>query len=355
MLIMKNLRLLDQLVESLLKEQPDLYEAPPRIKALEIAAFLKGNSIVGIHSGREFHHIEHNFLGLALSGKEHNSLPLVSVIIYCYIARALGLRASPCGFPLHVHAIVRPPEGFDLQGRSVSSSSAVASMFIDPFGSAEEVHIERLHSELDFIVGAGTPREPFLEESDDVAIIIRCARNILNSLQQSEQTPATPIDLRRARYASVWASMILSQSRGQGLEALPVQLPQALGRLIRIFAEEFRHDASLIQDYLLPAFENHPDHDRYTDAVAGLCQKDTEPKGIKDRTTFSEDRVKYQVGQVFQHRRYGYNAVIVGWDIRCEMREEWIQLMHVDQLRDGRNQCFYKAVYVPLALCPCQN
>jgi len=44
---------------------------------------------------------------------------------------------------------------------------------------------------------------------------------------------------------------------------------------------------------------------------------------------------------MFQHKRYGYEGVIVGWDPKCAAPEEWIMQMGVDSLARGRHQSFY--------------
>lgn len=64
------------------------------------------------------------------------------------------------------------------------------------------------------------------------------------------------------------------------------------------------------------------------------------PKPIisrSERTT----KVAFKVGQMFQHKRYGYEGVITGWDVVCDANEDWIQNMRVDALPNGRNQAFY--------------
>lgn len=54
--------------------------------------------------------------------------------------------------------------------------------------------------------------------------------------------------------------------------------------------------------------------------------------------------VTYTVGTLFEHRAYGYRAVITGWDDRCNREEVWIRQMGVDNLPDGgRKQPFYYA------------
>ena len=50
---------------------------------------------------------------------------------------------------------------------------------------------------------------------------------------------------------------------------------------------------------------------------------------------------KYSLGQTMVHRKFGYRGAIVGYDPRCNMPEEWIAQMGVDNLPNGREQNFY--------------
>lgn len=53
-------------------------------------------------------------------------------------------------------------------------------------------------------------------------------------------------------------------------------------------------------------------------------------------------KVLHTVGTLFEHRAYGYRAVITGWDPECHAEEAWMRQMGVDVLPDGgRNQPFY--------------
>lgn len=40
--------------------------------------------------------------------------------------------------------------------------------------------------------------------------------------------------------------------------------------------------------------------------------------------------VKYRVGQVVQHKIYGYRAVIIGWDEIASAPDEWLDEHHQD-------------------------
>lgn len=44
----------------------------------------------------------------------------------------------------------------------------------------------------------------------------------------------------------------------------------------------------------------------------------------------NRDGIAFQVGQVFVHKKFGYHAVIYGWDRTCERDEDWVNAMGVD-------------------------
>ena len=51
--------------------------------------------------------------------------------------------------------------------------------------------------------------------------------------------------------------------------------------------------------------------------------------------------VHFGVGQCVTHATYGYRAVVVGWDARCEQDAEWQHAMAVHELAHGAEQPFY--------------
>ena len=45
----------------------------------------------------------------------------------------------------------------------------------------------------------------------------------------------------------------------------------------------------------------------------------------RPRTNRAKPEIKYRIGQVIKHKRWGYRAVIVGWDHQASAPEEWIK------------------------------
>ena len=51
-----------------------------------------------------------------------------------------------------------------------------------------------------------------------------------------------------------------------------------------------------------------------------------------------QPRPQLKVGQLVQHRRYGYRGVIVDYDLRCRAPDEWYES---NQTQPDRNQPWY--------------
>jgi F-box protein 21 len=49
-------------------------------------------------------------------------------------------------------------------------------------------------------------------------------------------------------------------------------------------------------------------------------------------------RCPVSVGCVVRHKKYGYIGAIVGWDGSCAQSQEWIDMMGIDKLANGRHQ-----------------
>lgn len=330
------------MVVQFIGSHPDLGLLSPREKALELASWLRVHKFTGIENGREYHSLEHNFLGVALKDTEHNSLPLISAAIYCSAARELGLSAQPCGFPFHVHVIVTPQPGFDMNGHALDGAGSGLPMYLDPFRGAREVPVSDLQSQLFFLGASELERTEFLGESSVSEIVLRCSKNILNSLHSvSHQTDAhataagTSVDVVSARYAALWSSSMLPTDHARLVE-LRHQLPW----LMELFATDFPSDIFLVEQYIVPLFHGLFEREHILESLHVMRAADEIPKPVHKRSVESKT-IRYMVGQVFRHRRYHYRAIITGWDAECGAEEQWMRRMGIDRLQAGRHQSFY--------------
>jgi len=381
-------RRLDEMVDAVRTGTPELDDQTPRQKAIAIAEFLRAKKWVGIDEDRDYYSIENQFLGLALRSPHRNSLPLISCVIYSYVCRAFGLRAQPCSYPMHVHAVVQPPlpssptdPQLDLDNRPLppdhstdsfnpdkEQPSDLTHLYIDPFNSATPSTLSRMQSQLQFTApnATQTQRTTYLLPASHRSLLIRSAHNIIRSVQSTpfdaahrQQSSDThnnvDISIYDAAYAALFA-LVMFPSSAQGLAS-------SLSDLRQHYAHHYIEDLRNYTNHILPlttglgAFGG----DRgVTDPLVKLIRdEDNTPKKAKrwselrasGPTTNGEAEaeesgpdVRFRVGTVFRHRRQGYVAVVYGWDGKCEMEERWILGNGVDRLPKGRGQPFYNAL-----------
>lgn len=274
------------------------------------------------------------------------------VAIYCCVARRLGLDAQPCGFPLHVHAIIKAPKDQDLDGRTTSIDTDSSSMYMDPWHSSDETPKEELIARLRALNAEPSEFGALLAPSSTAEIVRRTARNIMTSVKMLSQTTgngrhlnlssAYP-DANGAFYGSLWALILLPEDNSNRSR---IQRGKYVPYLLHHVEQDFPLDLGLFERIAAPLFREENFYEQLLGRVRSMRTEDDSPKPRKDRTSKARDNVRYKVGQVFRHKRYNYNAVITGWDAECEAGEDWIRQMNVRSLPRGQHQAFYHVMYV---------
>ncbi|OCK80559.1 F-box domain-containing protein [Lepidopterella palustris CBS 459.81] len=347
---------LDGLAKELLKENPGFQQWTTREQALALATFLRAREFKGV-SDASYSALRNNFIGIVLRSPDHESLPLILVAIYCSIATRLGLDARPCGYPFHVYGLVFSQKNKTLDGKDLSSGKSQEVMYIDPFRSEQEVSEETLRKMLRDMGVPDPEHYDYLRQSSAREVVLRTARNIMNSCQTIRQTEAasnrgnafhapswisTYPDLDNAFYGTLWAMLILGvQAEDSGsIISIATRRRQYLPYLCEHFQQHFPWDVTLVEDYVIPLLYDMPEGQRLLQYANRIHASDRIQKPITARTARAAS-VKYKVGHLFNHRRYRYEGVITGWDTRCGASEEWIRHMDVDSLSQGRHQSFY--------------
>jgi F-box protein 21 len=360
LLLQKISDIFDGLVVKLRADKPDLDSLSPRRRALAAVQFLRTNNLTGIASELQFRDLQNNYIGIALQDPEHPSLPLISVAIFCAVAQRLGLNAHCCGFPNHVHAIVYPNADETLDGKSLpEGADTLPPMYLDPYRSEAEVLVEDLRTQLVAWGIKDGDFHQFLGDSSTRNIVLRTSRNILatvhdfrglggsmeNSVHPTIRLHANPFaDMDNAFYSALWANFLLCIPP-LGLEAN--EQAQFLPMILERFEKLYPMDASLIERYVCPPFRSVSNAEQWQlfETLRVVRAGDSMPKQVRSRRSPASQRhVKYKIGQVFLHRRYGYTAVITGWDIECNMPSEWMAQNQIDTLDKGRHQSFYHAL-----------
>ncbi|KAF2257720.1 YccV-like-domain-containing protein [Lojkania enalia] len=345
---------IDDLAKAVERQHPRFKELSTREKASTLASFLRGQGFLGV-SDSSYRALCNSFIGLALHSSAHESLPLISVAIYCALASRLGLDARPCGFLFHVYCLVYAPKDYNLDGEyKPTSSTDLNFMYLDPFRSTNEVEQTDLQRVLWEMGVPTSEHEAFLSPTGTREIVLRTARNIMNSVQTIRQNEAGPYgihatwlnaypDMDNAFYATIWAMLMLGpreEEDATGISNRSTRRRQYLPYLLEHFQTHYPWDVTLLEEHVVPLFSNQPEGQRLLAFVYSMQTMDNTRKPVNRRSERTKD-VKFKIGQLFKHKRYHYEGVITGWDTTCDAGEEWIQHMGVDRLAHGRHQSFY--------------
>ena len=343
---------LQVLTDSLLKEIPEIMEQSPKAKALSLVAYMRRKNLTGIKNNDEYHDLHNNFLGIALQDDNHPSLPIISAAMYCAIARRIGIKAFPCCFPLHVVVIVKLGTDEDKPEQDLDDQDKAEIMYLDLFRSDEELLVANLKSQLSAMGVLPSNHSAHLGISSTVDMVYRNARNIINSIQLLTHTDhrritrgAITVDVDSALYGAIWAMLLLP---GSDSLLSAAQHSRSLSLLMVEVEKRLLFDVRLIEEYIFPAFgtERPGYYGQLRDAVRLMRVSDIMPKQVQSRLDKIARNVQYHVGDLFMHKRYGYQGVITGWDKECDASKEWISRMQVDNLPRGRHQSFYQVLYV---------
>jgi F-box protein 21 len=343
---------INDLANGLLEEYPEFRTWSPRKQASTLASYLRGCGFNGVPD-TSYRALRNSFIGLVIRSATHDSLPLISVAIYCAVAKRVGLDARPCGFLFHVYTLVYAAPNHNLDGEyKPSSSVGLDYMYLDPFRSTSEVRQGDLQRVLRDMGVPSSEHRSFLSHTNTREMVLRTARNIMNSVQTIRQTEAgmrnvqaswmsSYPDMDNAFYATIWAMLLLGPNDDNSdLAHTTTRRRQYLPYLLEHFQTHFPWDVTLLSRYVIPLFNNQPEGHRLLQFVQSMHQGDAIRKPSVKRTERTVN-VEFKVGQLFQHRRYAYEGVVTGWDVVCDANEDWIQNMGVDRLPNGRNQAFY--------------
>ncbi|KAF1837994.1 F-box domain-containing protein [Decorospora gaudefroyi] len=347
---------IETLANGLLEEHVDFRDLSPRLQASTLASYLREHGFNGVPD-TSYRALRNSFIGLVLRSAKHESLPLITVAIYCAIAQRVGLDARPCSILFHVYTLVYAPRNYNLNGEyKPTSSEELDYMYLDPFRSTSEVAPADLQRLLHDMGVPSREHSSFLTETDTREMVLRTARNIMNSVQTIRQTEAgmrhmqaswltSYPDMDNAFYATIWATLLLGPNDDDHtpdhLGHTAIRRRQYLPYLLDHFQTHFPWDVTLLSRYVVPLFHNQHEGPRLLQFVQNMHQVDGLRKPVSRRNARSMQNVVFRVGQLFRHKRYGYEGVVTGWDVVCDANEDWIQNMGVDQLPHGRNQAFY--------------
>ncbi|KAI2469150.1 hypothetical protein F4781DRAFT_236609 [Annulohypoxylon bovei var. microspora] len=336
--------LLDDITARFRSTQEHLDEMTTRQKAIALARWLHSNNMTGLNDPTEqtYRYLRNCLIGRALRDEHHPSLPIISAAIYSAIASRLGMESYPCALPNHVHATVLSPPGISLDGfhLPVEQSEHQENMFLDPYGSDEEVPPNFIYHFLARL-GIHSGYENLLNPTATDLIVMRTAQNIrasFTSFRTNERPLAQLIpmielnrgdwarNLQPALYSMIWASIMMVPVLPENDE-IRWDWHQDVVDLRTYFYESFPEDSWLVEKYVCPMYDNFAaplrrQHDwelpskSLRDQIREIRRADASAKPPRRRSALKEGtRAKYRVGQVFRHKRYEYHGIILGWTV----------------------------------------
>ncbi|KAI1130139.1 hypothetical protein F5Y10DRAFT_236283 [Nemania abortiva] len=334
--------LLDDIASRFRSARPDLDQATTRAKAIALAQWLHANNMTGLNDPTEetYRYLRNCLIGRALRDDQHPSLPIISAAIYSALASRSGFEAYPCALPNQVHAIVLSPPGVSLDGMALSTAEAEhqQTMFLDPYGSDEEVPIDHIQNLL-FRLGIYTGHDDMLTPTSTDLIVMRTAQNIRASFTSfrtidrplSQLIPMIELNrgdwarnLQPALYSMIWASIMMVPILPDNDE-VRWDWQQDVRDLLTYFYEYFPEDSWLIEKYVCPMYDTFAapsrrqtgwelPSKRVRDQIKDIRRVDASTRAPRRRSDLANGlRVKYRVGQVFKHKRYDYHGIILGW------------------------------------------
>jgi len=245
------------------------------------------------------------------------------VYVFVAIARRLGIAASPTDFPHRVIAHVS------------SSNPDVSDIYIDVYGSSTKAVLSARDDIPRLLIQAGiTPASMlrYIAPSTASHMLLRAGRNILSSLRMLPQDIISGVsesDCEAAMYACYCVNILLT-----GDDQV---VPHLVNRL-----SHFPLDLGpVLHDTFAPLL-----HARSAQVLMDGCKDvmaaEEDAAKVQNTRSGTTQHVKYFLGMIFEHVKYGYLGCIRGWEPNCMASEDWVVQMDVDSLPRGRNQPFYR-------------
>lgn len=338
--------MLEDLTNEFKKAYPDYQEHSTRSLALLLAHYLITEQ--GFRGSNEdsFYSVQNNFIGTTLTNPSRPGLPIIYIVIFCSIAKRIGLDARPIGLPHHVFAVVQPPDGFDLGGNSCRQSGESERMFLDLYSLGDTIEIPEtvLRQIIDQLGHRNA--ELYFHPLSAMALLVRMRWNLQNCMQRERENRGLHLvpgahlwnTLQDIMYLVYWLSLILEHSGAMSEATFDGHRAHLM--LIQLTGRAFPGDLIEVADFL----KDVSSQVNY-ESMLQLYIDDENTVHPKPRDADIRERIFYKVGTYFQHRKYDYSGFIIGWDSQCEEEESW-QMMHgVNTLQQGATQCFYHAMY----------
>lgn len=339
-----------------------------RQKALALAGWLHFNNMTGLSDPTEetYRYLRNCLIGRAIRDEHHPSLPIISASIYSAIASRLDMEAYPCALPSHVHCMVLSPPGVSLDGQLLleEESQYQENMFLDPYGSAEELPRHDIYNFLSRL-GFYSGHEKLLTPTATAHIVLRTAQNIRASFS-SFRANAAPLhqlvpmielnrgdwarNLRPAMYSLFWARIMMVPALPEDEEGR-WDWQHDVRDMLSYAGSYFPEDLWLIEKYVCPMYEklaatnvNDFTYKRLHRKIGDIRRADMTWKTPRRRRDLKGITVKFRIGQVFKHKRYDYYGLIIGWSAGGLPLLDDVSLSPVNRSWPTQDQHYYRCM-----------
>lgn len=269
-------------------------------------------------------------------------LIIFEVINFCRLASRLGLDARPVSFPCMPLVIIYPPAGSDCNGVPCVAPRKAEPMYVILTAGSGEIAIEKLYEHARCLPLPAGPQAGWLDPAPISKIMIRCGLAIIRSVERyrsgwGSRSPfnrraggvrrddfldlpwcsACRGDADSAYYGAVWALMVFGSRAEDYLGEQGVDVGAVVADLLKEIQDYTPEDATLMSDRSVRELADSPEYRLVLEYTHRLRSEYAQPTPVRPRNASINHLVKFRVGQLFRHRRYGYQAVIIGWDPAC--------------------------------------
>ena len=332
--------------------------------ALALLSWLRQRGLVGVKDGLEFSDtLRNQFLGQVLLHQQTPSLAITSNALYCTVASRFNVNADFSCFNGKMDGIIRitAPPGRTLDNDECTGSNTNGGQEDHPENTVMYLETLNLGIEISQDDLERMLRAKFLPPIQDYPQQVGLSDTLLmvsTAFRRSGDRPPTDgQDAARQRtairsllqhrgstsssffYVTYWAIMTFSRPDNPNMI-------DHFKRFADYWVEKaFPEDARLLRQ--LPIFENwrraggeyKREAQKQINRLDRIEIQDHETPRAKTRSDLMTD-FPCKIGQVVQHRRYGWFGIVVGWRIKHH------QLVTDDRIGEGEGPRHHNQVYI---------
>ncbi|CAL8465273.1 g4808 [Coccomyxa elongata] len=283
-------------------------DTPPKLDSLKVPEDGHGLGLRG--ESRDYYRASNSLLPCVLTHKK--GIPISLAVVHAAVGRRAGLPIDCIGMPMHlINRMVVPESGEE--------------RFIDVFRGGELLTRQQVNSMMIALMDSVAPT--FLQPLRRSDLYMRMCVNLCHIYRGGSATHE-PEMLRSVLELLLACNEVIDYRRAHAAVC------EKMGDY-----EAVRDDLEMMV----------PGASTTGQFAMSLVRREQEMASESNRQIRrpKDGSVKYRVGDVMVHTRYGYQGILYGWDATCSAGDEWIAQMHVDSLPGGRDQPFYHVLVDP--------